>query len=147
MPAAAGRAGHLDALQARRTLEHGMDSTPPTTDRQRCIDACNACADACDRCAAACLREKDVQQMARCISLDMDCAAACRFAAGAMARDSELTNTVCAMCAMVCHACAAQCETHDAAHCVACAKACRDCAAACDRMGLAAVQAARPPAS
>ena len=116
-----------------------MTSTSSTTDRQSCLDACNACADACDHCAASCLHEPDVRAMARCIALDMDCAAACRFAAGALARDSELANTICAMCAMVCHACAAQCETHPMEHCQACAKACRECAAACDRMGLGAV--------
>jgi len=123
-----------------------MTTTTSRIDLQACIDACNACADACDRCTVACLREPDVDQLSRCIALDIDCAAACRFAAGLMARDSPMRNTVCAMCAMVCQACAAQCEMHPMDHCAACAKACRQCAAECDRMGLAAVQTARSAA-
>lgn len=76
-----------------------------------CIEACNSCADACDHCATACLAEANPKPMARCIALDMDCAAICRMAAGFMARDSEFAESLCTLCAEICDACGAQCES------------------------------------
>lgn len=112
---------------------------------QSCIDACDACAAACDHCAQACLGEKDVAHLARCIGLDVDCAAFCRAASSAMARGSEFSQQICAVCAEACEACAAECETHDMDHCRDCAAACRSCAQECRNMGT--YQAGRASAS
>lgn len=101
---------------------------------QSCIDACNACADACDFCLSSCLKERDVGTMARCIALDIDCSQLCRTAAGFMARDSERAAALCALCADMCNACAAECSQHGMEHCQRCADACRRCAAECERM-------------
>jgi hypothetical protein len=110
----------------------------PRRDFQSCIEACNACAVACGHCAASCLKEKDVQQMARCIQLDIDCAEACRIAAGYLSRGSELAGTLCETCADVCDACAQECERHKSMeHCRLCAEACRRCAEECRRMASA----------
>jgi len=106
---------------------------PP--DRYRsCIEACNACADACDYCAAACLREDDVKMMVACIALDVDCSAICRMAASYMLRDSRFAVGLCALCAQVCEACAAECARHPEEHCQDCAKACGRGAQACAQM-------------
>ena len=107
-------------------------------EHQSCIDACNACADACDHCAVACLREDDVGMMAECIRLDIDCAAICRLCVGFMARGSDFDSRLCALCAEVCDACAAECGKHKHDHCKACAEACKRCAAECRRMADAA---------
>ncbi|MBX3620346.1 MAG: four-helix bundle copper-binding protein [Rhizobacter sp.] len=105
-----------------------------TASHQSCIDACNACADACNRCAMACLQEPQPKLMARCVALDIDCAAACQLAVGYMSRGSANDSAACAFCAMVCTACADECERHQMEHCQACAQACRACARECERM-------------
>jgi len=106
-----------------------------------CIEACNTCADACDHCATACLKEDDVKMMARCIALDIDCAGVCRLAAGYMARDSELVQQVCRVCAEVCEACGDECASHPHPHCQECAQACKRCAEECRRMAGAGARA------
>ena len=108
--------------------------THATQEHQDCIDACNTCADACDHCATACLDEEHVSWMAACIRNDIDCAAICRLAAGFMSRGSEHAKKVCALCAHLCEACAAECAKHDNTHCKACAEACTACAKACRTM-------------
>lgn len=101
---------------------------------QSCIEACNACSTACDHCAAACLQEPDVSAMVRCIALDMDCAQICRMAASYMARNSELSNAVCQLCADICYTCGDECAKYPQQHCQDCASACRSCAQECLRM-------------
>ena len=101
---------------------------------QSCIVACDAWADDCDYCASACLQEDDVEMMVECIRLDLDCAAICRLAASYMSRDSGYAERLCALCADICDACAAECARHPQAHCQACAQACRRCAGECRRM-------------
>ncbi|HEV7912651.1 MAG TPA: four-helix bundle copper-binding protein [Albitalea sp.] len=103
-------------------------------DHRNCIAACHACADACDHCATACLNEPDPKRLGRCIELDIDCAAVCRLAAGFMARGSGYDSAVCALCAVLCEACAEECENHQYEHCRDCAAACRRCADECGRM-------------
>lgn len=99
-----------------------------------CLQACFDCIAACNGCLSACLAEPDVKMMARCIALDIDCAEACQLAAAAMARASESSKAICAMCATVCEACGAECAQHDMEHCQACATACKRCAEECRRM-------------
>ena len=103
-----------------------------------CAEACNACADACDNCTSSCLKEQHVAAMARCIQLTIDCAALCRLAASFAARDSIYAKELCALCASICDACAAECGQHDHDHCQACAAACKRCADECRRMASAA---------
>ncbi|MEC4721735.1 four-helix bundle copper-binding protein [Noviherbaspirillum sp. CPCC 100848] len=105
---------------------------------QSCIEACYACAATCDNCAASCLQEEDVKMMARCIALDIDCAQICRLAAAYMARGSEMSTSLCQLCAEVCEACGNECAKHQMGHCQACAQACLRCAEECRRMSTAA---------
>ena len=93
-----------------------------------------ACATACAECAMACLQEPQPKHMARCIALDIDCAEACRLAAAYMSRGSAHDNAACAFCAVMCTACADECDQHQMSHCQACARACRACAEECLRM-------------
>lgn len=102
-----------------------------------CIEACNACAVACNHCVSSCLHEQDVKMMVPCIALDMDCAQICALAASAMARNSEHSQAICALCADICQACGDECAKHKMDHCQACAKACHKCAEECRKMALA----------
>jgi hypothetical protein len=101
---------------------------------QSCIDACHACANACDRCAVACLAEPQPKVLARCIELDIDCAQACRFAIGLLARGSAYDSAACALTAVLCDACAEECELHRMEHCLQCAAACRLASTECARI-------------
>lgn len=99
-----------------------------------CIEACHACADACDRSSIACLNEPDPQALARCAALTIDCAQACRMAAAFLARSSAYDGAACAFCAMMCDACAEECERHRLDFCLECARLCRRCARECQLM-------------
>ena len=96
-----------------------------------CLGACNDCAVACLQCAAACLREAEPKPMARCIALNLECADICQLAVASMARGGEHMKEICALCALACRGCAAECGTHDMDHCKRCAEACERCAGAC----------------
>ena len=108
-------------------------------EHQQCIQACEQCAQECDHCAVACLTEDDVQMMERCIRLDMDCSQICRLAVAYMSRGSELTTSMCQLCAEVCDTCAEECARHEHDHCQRCAEACRQCAEECRKMAGARV--------
>ncbi len=106
-------------------------------ENQSLMDALNNCAAACNYCAAACLDEQDVKMMARCIKLDIDCAEICSLTAGFVARGSDQTRHLLAVCSDLCNACADECEKHakhGMEHCRECAEACRKCAEACSEM-------------
>ena len=96
-----------------------------------CMRACNDCAVACLQCAMACLHEADPKPMARCIALDLECADICRLAVASMARGGEHMKAICALCAIACLGCAAECGKHNMDHCKHCAEACKRCAEAC----------------
>ena len=99
-----------------------------------CIEACVRCAQACEHCASACLAEQDVTTMAHCIRLDADCAEICWGAASFMSRGSHFAPHLCAACADICEACAAECRQHEMDHCQQCAIACEECAQECRQM-------------
>ena len=102
---------------------------------QSCIDACNYCFESCELCATSDLREQDVKSMARCIQLNRDCATICTTASQFMSRDSEHSEKVCTICAVICDECAEECEKYtDMEHCKMCAQACRRCADECRKM-------------
>lgn len=89
------------------------------------------CMEACNHCFDACLQEDDVQMMAGCIRLDRECADMCGYLEQAITRKSPFVKELASVCAIICEACAAECEKHDHEHCQQCAKACFDCAEAC----------------
>jgi hypothetical protein len=92
---------------------------------RKSIDACEDCVVECESCATACLNESDVTMMAQCILLDRDCADVCRLAVTLMSRDSRFARDFSVLCAVVCDACANECERHSAEHCRRCTAACR----------------------
>lgn len=99
-----------------------------------CIEACVKCAQACEECFAACLREPDVQARTSMIKMLNDCAEICFQAVQFMSRDSMFAKANCELCALICEACAKDCEMFKDAHCQDCAKFCRECAKACREM-------------
>ena len=99
--------------------------------RTELIELLHRCAAQCNFCMIECLNEDDVSMMARCIELDVDCAELCSITAAFLARDSESSSTLAAVCGEVCQACADECAKHDADHCRKCAEVCAECAEAC----------------
>jgi len=89
---------------------------------------------ACEQCLTSCLNEPDVQARVACIQLLRDCAEICAMASRYMAWNSAYAKQVCALCANLCEACAAECAKFQDAHCQACAEVCRKCAAECRKM-------------
>jgi len=98
---------------------------------KKCIDACLLCASICNHCAASCTQEEHVKMMAACIKNDMECAAICYAAAQLMSFGSDKAAEICALCAVICDNCAAECSKHDTEHCAECAAACKACAEEC----------------
>lgn len=100
-----------------------------------CIETCYNCAIACDHCASEDLNEADVKLLAECIRLDRECPAFCRAAAHIMSMGGQFAKEICAICAKVCDACAAECEKHQHMdHCKECAQKCRHCSEECRKM-------------
>lgn len=103
----------------------------------RCIDACEDCAQACSACADACLGEADVHALAACIRLCLDSADICSTTVRVLSRqqvpDARLAMRLTHLCALMCAACAEECERHagEHAHCGECARVCRTCEDAC----------------
>jgi hypothetical protein len=114
---------------------------PTSLDRDallRCIDECFDCAATCTSCADACLGEPDVQEMVRCVRRCLDCADACDATGRIVTRQTEpdvgVLRAEVQACAVVCGACAQECEKHAAhhEHCRICAEVCRRCEQACN---------------
>lgn len=99
-----------------------------------CINTCLECAVQCENCVTACLNEPDVNVRAKCIQTLRDCADICALSAMWMGRDSAYAKKLCALCAEICDACAAECAKFRDDHCQRCANACRECAAQCRKM-------------
>lgn len=96
---------------------------------QKCIDACLECSPLCNHCAISCLEEKEVQNLVKCVRLDLQCAVICRASAELLTLNSAHLTKICGLCAIICDACAEECEKHAAMkHCKDCAEACRACA-------------------
>ncbi|HEY5367452.1 MAG TPA: four-helix bundle copper-binding protein [Hanamia sp.] len=96
---------------------------------QKCIDACIECAPLCSHCAILCLEEKEVQNLVKCIRLDLECAVICRASAELLTLNSAYLTKICGLCALICDACAEECEKHvTMEHCKDCAASCRACA-------------------
>lgn len=96
------------------------------------------CAAHCRLCADACLGESTsmIGELRRCIRLDLVCADSCestgRMLTISMAEDPALLRMALDHCAVICRACAEECERHShMEHCRRCAEACRSCEQAC----------------
>ena len=97
-----------------------------------CIDACLNCAAVCNHCAASCAKENKSDQLSNCIQLTMECAAICYAAAQLMSLGSDKIKELCALCAVMCDTCAAECNRHENIHCRECAAICTKCADECE---------------
>lgn len=101
-------------------------------------DMASACARECESCTEACLSEAHPERMIECIRVVRDCADACRFIAALASRSSSFAPALARDVALVCDACAAECEKFDFAHCLECAAACRRCAESCSQAAVMA---------
>ncbi len=103
---------------------------------QTTIEILNDCVQACNACMTDCLREREVQMLANCIRLDRDCADICALTTEYVSRESEFAPALAKQCAVVCDACAKECEKHSHMdHCKQCAEVCRKCAEECRKLG------------
>jgi len=100
---------------------------------QSAIEVLNDCIQACNSCSTDCLREPDVSMLAKCIQLDTDCADICALTSQYLSRDSQFGRALAKQCAVVCEACAQECDKHAShmVHCKQCAEICRRCAEEC----------------
>ena len=102
---------------------------------QTVIEALNDCVQACNACATDDLREDDVQMLTTCIQLDRDCADICAITSAYLSRESEFASALAKQCAIVCDACAKECEKHSHMdHCKECAEVCRVCSNECRKV-------------
>ena len=103
---------------------------------QSTIEILNDCIQACNSCLTDCLLEPDISMLVDCIELDRDCADICALISQYLSRDSRFAIELAKQCAIVCEACAKECEKHaaDMEHCRECAVICRDCAQECNRI-------------
>jgi hypothetical protein len=79
---------------------------------QTAIEALDDCIQAYNSCFTDCLREPDVGALVGCIQLDQDCAGICTLTLYYLSRDSQFALSVAKQCALVCDACAIECEKH-----------------------------------
>ena len=77
-----------------------LPNSPTTMDN--CIESCVKCARACEECFTACLQEVDVKAREKCIKTLNDCAEICLQAVQFMARNSNFSKAICALCADIC---------------------------------------------
>ena len=102
---------------------------------QALINILDDCARVCNADVTADLMERDVERMVRCVRLDFDCAEICALTSKYLSRNSEFAYLMAVQCAVVCDACAQECEKHvDMAHCVESARICRKCAQECRKL-------------
>ena len=113
-----------------------MQSSILENRNQALINILDDCARVCNACATADLMEQEVKMMVRCVRLDIDCAEICALTSNYLSRNSEFAYPMAVQCAVVCDACAEECEKHpDMPHCVECARVCRKCAVECRKLG------------
>ena len=112
-----------------------MTTTIASSDMQACISNCLECHRVCLETVAYCLEKGGRHAEARHIVLLLDCAQICATSADSMIRGSDRHRLTCGICAEVCEACAADCESmaHDR-RMKACAEVCRRCATSCREM-------------
>lgn len=104
-------------------------------EERECLENCFEATEACEWCADACAGEGE--GMAECIRLCRDVADVASLHARFMARDSDYSGDLAAVCADLCEECADECEQHDHDHCQLCAEVLRECAETCRDMASA----------
>ncbi|CQH53590.1 uncharacterized protein HHUB_1981 [Halobacterium hubeiense] len=114
------------------SLSETVSNIDGLNDEQReCIENCNEAAEICEWCADECLGDPEMEECAR---LCRDVADLTSLHARFMARDSQYSGDLAAVCADACEACAEECEQHDADHCQECADVLEKCAESCRSM-------------
>jgi hypothetical protein len=100
---------------------------------RECIEACLDCHAVCyGMLMTHCLEMGGAHVRPQHVRLMMDCVEICKACADAMARKSQYQHRLCGLCADICDACAADCETLDGME--PCVEACRYCARLCRAM-------------
>lgn len=113
--------------------EHSMHAMHSEHSMQSCIDACNNCHQICLQTAMnLCLKTGGKHVEAEHFRLLMSCAEICQTSANFQLSNSSFSHRLCAVCAEVCEACAADCRRiGDMDECV---RACENCAESCRQM-------------
>lgn len=103
-----------------------------------CIQACLDCYHECMHTVMHCLREGGDHANVEHIGRLLDCAALCQLAAEFMIRNSQWSEQLSNLCAVICEHCAIECSEGPAFsddECMKeCADACRRCAAECQKL-------------
>jgi len=117
------------SMRSERTMrsEHAMSSM------ESCIEACNHCHQVCLQTAMnLCLETGGKHVEAEHFRLMMNCAEICQTSANFQLGSSSFSQRLCAICAEVCEACAADCRKIGGMD--ECVEACRQCADSCRQM-------------
>lgn len=102
---------------------------------RECIENCQTCHEVCLEMVPHCLEMGGRHAEPEHIRLLLDCAEICQTSANFMLRGSDFHPQTCGVCAEICEACAADCETFtDDPEMQRCAEICRTCAASCREM-------------
>jgi hypothetical protein len=102
----------------------------------KCLEACLECHTHClDTYYNYCLKMggKHVEQ--EHLKLMADCIQICQTCTDFMTRNSKHHSSICAVCAIICNACAESCDRIGGDEMKRCAEMCRRCAAQCGEMG------------
>ena len=113
-----------------------LEQIDPVSENARmatCIDNCFEAAQAAEWCATECIRMGD-EEMSRCIELCRDVSDLTTLHARMMARDSDYSADIAAVCADLCEECAEVCEQFDHEHCEVCAETLQECVDSCRDM-------------
>ena len=98
---------------------------------ERCIEECLRCVRTCSACVEEGLTH-DPAKMAECIRLCHECVPVCGTCVTLLTGNSRFEYQLCAVCADICEACAAECGKYpDMETMRNCSEACRRCAKTC----------------
>jgi len=120
------------SMRAERSMRsgHGMHAGHSM---QACIDACNRCHQICLQMAMnLCLNTGGKHVGAEHFRIMMSCAEICQTSANFQLSNSPFSHSLCAVCAEVCQACAADCQKIGGMD--ECVEACERCADSCRQM-------------
>jgi hypothetical protein len=102
-----------------------------------CIQHCWDCRTTCQRVLYHYFLEEGREKTPiEIINIMTDCMSTCQTAADFMIRGSTLHASYCALCAIVCEACANACERIGTSEMMLCAEMCRACAQSCQTMAM-----------
>lgn len=116
--------------------EHSMHAMHAEHSMESCIQACNQCHQICLQTAMNyCLNTGGKHVEPEHFRLIMSCAEICQTSANFQLSNSSFSNRLCAVCAEVCEACAADCRRIGGMD--ECVQACENCSASCRQMASA----------